>query len=174
MMRLLIAVSLLGCAVSAFAQPKLPGVPNTGERAPNDQVEGTIFEWYSVKQKSGEEKKEIKGKFRLEKKAVFDVSPRLALPSKKEVEKKVIEPIKKGDALNIRLPEGPQQKRLGEYTNISGGKVRINFNDKESLHGLMIIWKKKDTDDVWFGTYTEKEGAKTTAEWDVELRPIQD
>lgn len=55
----------------------------------------------------------------------------------------------------------PQQKRLGDIRSISGGRKRIDFNDPELLHGIMIIWQKKDTPDVWLGTYSKKEGRKT-------------
>jgi len=74
-----------------------------------------------------------------------------------------------GKGPNLKLPSGPQQKHLVEYHKISSGKLRFDFNDKDSLHGIMIV-QKKNTDDVYLGTFTEREG--TT--WDVELRPIQD
>ena len=38
----------------------------------------------------------------------------------------------------------------------------------------MIVQKKKNTDDVYIGTFTEREETKVIRTWDVELRPIQD
>jgi hypothetical protein len=76
--------------------------------------------------------------------------------------------------VNLKLPAPPQQKRLGEYRTITGGKLRFDFNDRESLNGIMVVGKKKKTDDVWIGTFTEREGTKVVRTWDVELRPIQD
>jgi hypothetical protein len=38
----------------------------------------------------------------------------------------------------------------------------------------MIIWRKKNTADVWMGTYKQRQAGKSTREWQVELRPIQD
>ena len=38
----------------------------------------------------------------------------------------------------------------------------------------MIVPKKKNTDDVYIGAFTEREGGKIIRTWDVELRPIQD
>ena len=91
-----------------------------------------------------------------------------------ETVKRVAEKLKRGEGVELRLPEPPQQKRIGEYKSLSKGRKRIDFNDMESLHDLMIIWPKKDSPGVWLGNYTEKEGRRTTSEWVVELREIQD
>lgn len=165
---------LLGISTS-FAQLPFPK-NNEGQRLPNDQIEGTIFEYRGKlqgKPQKDDEERALEGKFRIEGSAVFDVSPTLALPSKKEV-KKAVDGIVGGKGVNLKLPSAPQQKRLGEYHKISSGKLRMDFNDKESLNGIMIVSKKKNTDDVWFGTFTEREGTKIVRTWDVELRPIQD
>ena len=79
-----------------------------------------------------------------------------------------------GKGVELKLPAPPQQKRLGEYRSISGGKLRFDFNDKESLNGIMVVSRKKKTDDVWIGTFTEREAGRVVRTWDVELRPIQD
>lgn len=115
----------------------------------------------------------ISGRFRIEGNAVFDVRLVGVLPPRDKV-KRVAEKLKRGEGVELRLPEPPQQKRIGEYKSLSKGRKRIDFNDMESLHGLMIIWPKKDSPGVWLGNYTEKEGRRTTSEWVVELREIQD
>lgn len=166
---------LLGSSVSA--QLPIPGGnKETLPRLPNDQVEGTIWE-YSGKPKGqpkeGEKAPKLEGRFRTENQAILDVSRRLPIPPKDEV-KKVVEKVKEGELSEVKLPAAPQVKRLGEYRKIAGGKLRLDFNDKESLNGIMVIWPKKDTADVWLGTYTEKKDGKTVREWIVEVRPIED
>jgi hypothetical protein len=145
-------------------------------RSANDQVEGTIWEYRGKLEKdnvkNGETPK-LEGKFRLEDAAIFDISPTIKLPSKEEV-KKVIDKVATGKGGELKLPSAPQQKRLGEYRKLSGGKFRLDFSGEDSLNGLMIIWKKKDTQDVWMGTFDEREGTKTIRKWDVELRAIED
>lgn len=160
-----------------LAQLPIPrGGKETLSRLPNDQIEGTIWE-YSGKPKEqpkeGEKTPKLEGRFRTEKQAIMDVSRRLPIPPKDEV-KKVVEKVKEGELSEVKLPAAPQVKRLGEYRKISGGKLRLDFNDKESLNGIMIIWPKKDTADVWLGSYTEKKDGKTIREWIVEVRPIED
>jgi hypothetical protein len=159
----------------SVAQLPLPPAP-TGARAPDDQIEGTIFEYQGKLNgapKKDDEERKLAGKFRIEKSAVFDVSPTFALPSKEQV-KKAVDGVVAGKGVNLKLPAPPQQKRLGEYRTITGGKLRFDFNDRESLNGIMVVGKKKKTDDVWIGTFTEREGTKVVRTWDVELRPIQD
>jgi hypothetical protein len=90
------------------------------------------------------------------------------------VEKKVVEPLRRGEAIDLPLPEGAQQKRLGEYRKLSDGRLRLDLNDKESLNGLMILRPKKDARDVWIGTYQEKKDGKVVGEWNIEVRPIED
>jgi hypothetical protein len=173
---LALGMVLFGTFNSASAQLPFPPKGGEGQRLPNDNVEGTVFEYYGKLQgtpKNEDEDRKLAGKFRIEGSAVFDVSPTFALPSKGEV-KKAVDGIVAGKGANLKLPSGPQQKRLGEYRKISTGKLRFDFNDKESLHGIMIVQKKKNTDDVYIGTFTEREGTKVMRTWEVELRPIQD
>lgn len=143
-------------------------------RLPNDQVEGTIWEYKATpesKVRDGKKTNELKGKFRLEGKAIFAVSKRITVP--KGGPKEIVSKIREGG--EIKIPEGPQQKRLGEYRELSSkGKYRLDFDDKDSLHGIMIIWKKSNKSDVWMGTYKEMDGKKTTGEYVVELKPIED
>jgi len=171
-----IAIGWLSLLASpSVAQLPAPPAP-TGARAPDDQIEGTIFEYQgklSGTPKKEDEERTLAGKFRIEKSAVFDVSPTFALPSKDQV-KKAVDGVVAGKGVNLKLPPAPQQKRLGEYRTITGGKLRFDFNDKESLNGIMVVGKKKKTDDVWIGTFTERDGTKVIRTWDVELRPIQD
>jgi len=95
------------------------------------------------------------------------------VPSKEQV-KKAVDGVIAGKGGNLKLPAPPQQKRLGEFRAITGGKLRFDFNDKESLNGIMVVSRKKKTEDVWIGTFTEREETRVVRTWDVEWRPIQD
>lgn len=177
-----ISLSILFCSFAvgiAQAQPKLPFPPGPDNKESYDTIEGGIWEYRAKLEKNSdgsqtEKGKEITGKFRIEGSAVFDVSPTFKLPTKKEVDK-VIEKVKAGEGPELKLPSAPQQKRIGDIRTLSGGRTRIDFNDKDSLHGIMIVWKKKKSDDVFRGTYSEREGTKTVRSWEViEVRPIED
>lgn len=176
------SVCFLVLASSALAQLPVPvPVPVPGQsggnlaRLPDDQIEGTIFE-YKGTFKAGSaagEPEALEGKFRLEGSAIFDVGGVFRAPSAAEMEK-IKQKILSGKGGEIRLPGPPQQKRLGQYTKISGGRLRLDFDDKETMHGTMLINRKKGTDDVWIGTFAEREGAKVTKTWQVIVRPIED
>ena len=116
---------------------------------------------------------ELTGRFRVEGSAIFDVSRRFKLSPRKDV-KKVVDDIRSGKGVDVKLPAAPQQKRLGQYRKLGRGRLRLDLDDKESLNGIMIIWRKKNTSDVWLGTYAEKQGTRTVRDWQVELRPIED
>src|SRR5262249_39915519 len=122
--------------------------------------------------KAGEEKLELEGKFRLEGQAIFAVSGTIELPSADEV-KKTVKKVVEGKKIELPVPGAPQQNRIGEFKKISDGRLRLDFKDKESLNGIMIIWKRKD-DAVWIGTFDQRENGKTVRNWDVELRAIED
>jgi hypothetical protein len=158
-----------------MAQLPAPPAP-AGQRLPDDQIEGTIFEYQGkltgTPRKEGADRK-LAGKFRIEGSAVFDISPTFAVPSKEQV-KKAVDGVIAGKGGNLKLPAPPQQKRLGEFRAITGGKLRFDFNDKESLNGIMVVSRKKKTEDVWIGTFTEREETRVVRTWDVEWRPIQD
>ncbi|MGC3968506.1 MAG: hypothetical protein QM775_14345 [Pirellulales bacterium] len=175
-------VVALGFTTSASAQ--LPGppvpvpVPGGGNgknlaRLPDDQIEGTIFEYKGTFKRGEAAEDVLEGKFRLEGSAIFDVGGTFRAPSQAELEK-IKQKILSGKGGDIRLPGGPQQKRLGQYQKISGGRLRLDLDDKESLNGTMLINRKKGTDDIWIGTFAEKEGTKVIRTWQVQLRPIED
>jgi hypothetical protein len=205
-------VVLLFVAATTYARAdnplkKLTGNSDNLPRLPDDQIEGTVWEYYGTlkptkksepkskdKEKAKTDEDEpgmdegplpraevdhdeeiplLEGQFRTEDKAIFDISTRFRLPDKKKVEE-AIKAVKKGKLKDLKLPAPPQQKRIGEYRQIQGSKLRLDFNDKEGLNGLMVIWRKKNTEDVWIGTFTEKQGTKTIRQWSVELRPIED
>jgi hypothetical protein len=171
----LAAVLVFGAVKNGWAQPPLPPAGNL-QRLPDDQVEGTIFEYKGTlkeKPKEGEGTPTLEGKFRIEDSAILDVSPTFKLPSKEEV-KKLTDKIGSGKGVDLKLPAAPQQKRLGQYRRISKGKMRLDFDDRDSLQGIMILNQQKNTSDVWVGTFSEKDGKKLVRTWQVEVRPIED
>lgn len=170
-----ILILVLMPIASAPAQPPIQ-LPGQGQRLPDDDVEGTIFEYKCTpkkKAKEGEEVEQLEGQFRIEGTAVFAVTGQIKLPSPDDA-KKALDSLKKGKGLNLKAPGRPQQKRIGEYRKLSGKKRRFDFDDKDSLNGLMIVWKKKNTSDVWMGTFKQKEGDKVVKEYSVMVRPIED
>ena len=163
----------------ALAQPKLPlsKEADTLPRLPDDQIEGSIWE-YKGTLKEGEKTSEdedakIEGRFRIEGKAIFDASPGIPLPDREQV-KSAVEKARAGKLNEIKLPGAATEKRIGEYRKLANGRLRLDFNDADGLHGAMTIWKKKETDAVWMGTYNEIEKGKSVAEYVVELRFLSD
>lgn len=147
---------------------------STLDRLPDDQIEGTVWEYTATvsKDSADDEPEAMKGRFCTEGEAVFDLRRRLPIPTRGEVEE-TIESIRAGELDEISLPEGAQQKRIGEY-RYAKGKLLITFNDPKSLHGTMNLRKKKKTDTVWIGQYLEKEKKRVVQKWSVEVRPIED
>ncbi len=171
-------LSLLFSSLAAAQLPlPIPVPAPNGQRAPDDQVEGIIFEYKGTLRPTGkadEGKKEIEGKFRLEKTAIFDVSPTFRLPSKEEV-KQTADKVLSGKGVDVKLPQAPQQKRLGQFKKMATNKLRLDFDDKDTLVGAMILSKEKKTDDVWVGTFTERSSGGTVIKtYVVKVRPIQD
>ena len=177
----LVALSLTVGTGHGFADDPLKkllpgGKADTLSRLPDDQIEGTIWEYKGTlkdKLKEGEEAPTLEGRFRTENKAVFDSSRRLPLPEKKQVGK-AVKSAKEGNLKDLKLPDAPQEKRLGQYHTLKDGRLRLDFDDKDGLNGIMIVRLKKKTEDVWIGTYTEKKGKKVVQNWNVELRPLED
>lgn len=172
---LVACAAVFGLADTADAQLPIPlPVPgnNNGQRMPDDSVEGVIFE-YKGTFKRGEtaESEVLEGKFRLEKAAIFDVGGTFRAPSQAELEKIKNKLVKGGE---IPLPPKPQQKRLGQFQKTGGNKLRLEFDDKETMNGTMLLYYKKGTTDVWIGTFAEKEGTKVVRTWQVTVRPIED
>jgi hypothetical protein len=162
-------------ADEALAQLPLPPPPtNNGARAPDDSVEGVIFEYKGTfKRGDAPEEEVLEGKFRLEKTAIFDVGGTFRAPSAKELEK-IKDKILSGKGGAIPLPPKPQQKRLGQFTKTGGNKLRLEFDDKESMNGTMLLYKNKTNADTFVGTFAEKEGTKVVRTWQVTVRPIED
>jgi hypothetical protein len=181
MIWLLGGLVVLGFADAAVAQLPVPvPVPVPGQsgnlqRLPDNTVEGLILEYKGTFKASATaaEPEVLEGKFRMEKSAVFDVGGTFRAPTAAELEK-LKNQILSGKGGELRLPPKPQQKRIGQYQKTTGDKLRIEFDDKDSLNGTMLLFHKKGTGDVWVGTFAEREGTKLVRTWQVTVRPIED
>jgi len=175
---LVVGFSIFGLVDSAAAQlpvpiPAPPGA-GSGQRLPDDQIEGIVFEYKGTfKRGEAAESEVLEGKFRLEKTAIFDVGGTLRAPSPADLEK-IKNKLLSGKGADIKLPQPPQQKRIGQFHKTTGDKLRLEFDDKDSMFGTMLLYHKKGTADVWHGTFAEKEGTKVVRTWQVSVRPIQD
>lgn len=172
---LMLIFSLLAGEGQAQPKPPFSKEAETLPRLADDQIEGTIWE-YKGQRKDGEKIRDddvIEGKFRIEGKAIFDSSSGIPLPDREQV-KAAVEKAKEGKLKEIKLPGPATEKRIGEYRKLANGRLRLDFNDPEGLHGNMTIWRKKDSDTVWLGTYNEIEKGKSVKEYVVELRFLSD
>jgi hypothetical protein len=160
-----------------LAQLPPPPVPApSGQRLPDNTVEGIIFEYSGMLDpatKSKGEDKPLEGRFRLEKTAIYDLSPTIKLPTKAEVEK-VVDGVASGDPGKIKLPEKPQQKRLGQFQKTGQGRLRLDFDNKEAMVGTMMLFKEKGNADVWVGTFTERINGAAGRVWKIKARPVED
>lgn len=148
------------------------------QRAPYDDVEGTIWEYKAEpeKPKEGDTPSKLEGRIRLEGNAIFDANKRVKRSGEGSLRDKLGR-FRSGETDEIRVPSGPEEERIGEYRKLDSGKVRLDFNDDKTLHGLMLIWPKPDAPDgVWLGQYTETDPRTDKKErvWIVELRKIKD
>lgn len=165
-------------AVAQLPPPPIPvpGPSSNGARMPDNTVEGVIFEYsgtLDLASKGKGEDKPLEGRFRLEKTAIFDLSPTMRLPTKAEVEK-VVEGVQSGDPGKIKLPEKPQQKRLGQFQKTGSGRLRLDFDNKEAMVGTMMLFKEKGNTDVWVGTFTERIDGRAGRVWKIKARPVED
>ena len=177
----LACISLIAASVPVYAQlppppVPVPGASSNGQRLPDNTVEGIIFEYSGTLDpatKGKGEDKPLEGRFRLEKTAIYDLSPTARLPTKAEVEK-VVEGVQSGDPGKIKLPEKPQQKRLGQFQKTGAGRLRLDFDNKEAMVGTMTLFKEKGNADVWVGTFTERVDGRAARVWKIKARPVED
>ena len=147
------------------------------DRRPNDDVEGTIWEYKSTKYKStlkkGEEAPVLSGRIRIEGNAVFKADKKIKIGGENNRRKK-LKDLASGKGAEIDLGKQVDGERIGEYRKMSNGKYRFDFNDEDGLHGVMIAWPKDGVKGVWLADYSQKDGSKTTGKWLMELRAIKD
>lgn len=174
--------SILGAAVvlvSFFALPdSSPAEPLRGKllqkqstsasrpRSPNDQIEGTIWT-YKV---SPTGSKSLEGRFRVEGDGVFAVDRVMKTPFQPSQLRNALG----GQQSEIKLPNQPQQKRIGDLKKISGNRYRIDFFDDQPFTGMMIVWQPDRKSSHWIGDFRELNDGHYGEKWDVDLRPSED
>lgn len=152
---------------------------DTMKRLPNDNIEGTIWEYQGTLEKGeldGQKKATIAGMFRSEGEALFAVGGVIRLPGIEDI-KKAIEALRKGEPKLIRLPTG-KPKRIGDFSRSRSGRLTLKFDDEsedpDALYGTMILRPKKGQTSVFLGDFQEKEGKKTVRTWQMTVRTVQD
>ena len=178
----LAAIAVALCLVPAehsYAQRRKNLQGSTTEfrpRMPNDQIEGTVWEYHSTKYhfrlEDGEQARQLEGRFRVEGNAIF-LDKQVVSTASREQRVAQLKRLAQGGG-EVAIPNGPEEKRIGEYRKIDGAKYRFEFHDDEGLHGILIAWPKEGSPGVWLANYYEKDGNQTTGKWSMELRGIED
>ncbi|MEK6259542.1 MAG: hypothetical protein AABP62_13070 [Planctomycetota bacterium] len=187
-------IVLLGClllgAGLADAQPAIKSriEKSTTTRRPNDDLEGTVWQYRATrKEKGGKETEEkeivLEGRFRIEEKGVFEADKQIELPGKRlpglrkndKGEGKAAGDSKddsKGKSVTVPSAKG---RRVGDVTKLSDGKTKLVIEAKDfPLQGIVLVWPKKDRPGVWMGTYQERKNDKNGDKWVIELRESED
>ena len=151
----------------------------TANRAPDDNVEGTVWEYKGKLEKGeldGKKEAQIAGTFRLEEEAVFAIGDSIRLPGVDDI-KKLIEELREGRAKMIKLPDF-KPKRIGDFKVSRNGRLTLSFDDESedpnALFGQMILRPKKRQTSVFIGDFREKEGKRTVRTWQMTVRKVQD
>jgi len=179
----LLAVSLIATS-EALANP-LDAVRNrlengaTANRAPDDNVEGTVWEYKGKLEKGqldGKKEAQIAGAFRLEGEGIFAIGDTIRLPGLDDIEELIAE-LRKGRAKLIKLPDF-KPKRIGDFKISKNGRLTLSFDDESedpnALFGQLILRPKKRQTSVFIGDFREKEDKKTIRTWQMTVRKIQD
>ncbi len=187
-------IVLFGCLLLrtglADAQPAIKSriEKSTTTRRPNDDLEGTIWQYRATRKGKGDketEEKEIvlEGRFRIEEKGVFEADKQIELPGRplpglrknNKDEGKAEGNSKdnsKGKSITVPSAKG---RRVGDVTKTNDGKTKLVIEAKDfPLQGIVIVWPKKDRPGVWMGTYQERKNDKNGDKWVIELRESED
>lgn len=174
-MRIAVPTTALAVALSIASSPiqaqiRVPRIIATDSdnlpRRPNDQIEGTIFEYTAVRSESSED---LSGRFRIEERGIYSVSREVA---PQELRRAVRDALANGNRLS--LPTTPQENRIGDVIPMMDGRYKLDFVDFEDLPGFAVIWPKKDRPGVWMGYFQELTDGKSGERWTIEIRESQD
>lgn len=169
----LIPLVLLGMCAGvtgpALAQLPLPPRTDSVPRLPNDQIEGSVWQFKATKR--GEEKP-IEARFRVSDGAILEVP---APPEVKPGENSKTPPEKIKEALE-KLGPKVADKRIGDVQKMDNGKTKLVFLEGP-LRGQAIIAPVKNKSGVWSGEYrqrTDPANEKLGPLWKLELRQSED
>ncbi|MEN1681537.1 MAG: hypothetical protein AAGJ46_18300 [Planctomycetota bacterium] len=177
--------TLLGVADLAYAQLPIRNMLERSDnlkRRPNDDVEGTIWD-YKGKLTKGEidgkkagdkDVPALEGMWRLEGEAIFAVGATLRTPGAGE-RGRLRESLRSGKSTTIKMQSG-KPKRVGQYRISDSGRLIFTLDDESEggLFGTLTLRKDKDQKTVYFGDFKEKEGKKTIRTWRMTVRKVQD
>ncbi|MEM9186229.1 MAG: hypothetical protein AAGB00_06995 [Planctomycetota bacterium] len=151
----------------------------TLERLPDDNVEGTIWEYKGTLEKgelNGKKQASIAGTFRLEDGGIFAVGQAIRLPGKDDIEE-LIADLRAGRPKFLKLPGGTP-KRIGDFKVDRSKRMSLNFDDTSdepnALFGSMVLRPKKGSAQVFHGDFREKDGKKTVRNWQMTVRKVMD
>lgn len=176
--------SLIGANV-AQAQPALKSriEKSTTNRPPNDNLEGTIWQFRAERKDKDGKEIVLEGRFRIEEKGVFEVDKQIELPGRplpglrkndKGEGKKAVDSKDDTKRKSITVPNA-HGRRVGDVANTNEGKTKMVIEAKDfPLQGIVIVWPKKDRPGVWMGTYQERKNDKNGDKWVIELRESED
>lgn len=182
-------VVALACLVDgasrAEAQPVIKSriEKGTTNRPPNDNLEGTIWQYRAERKDNDGKELVLEGRFRVEEKGIFEVDKQIELPARPlpGLRKNNKDDFKgagdtkddsKGKSITVPSAKG---RRVGDVTKTNDGKSKLVIDAKDfPLQGIVIVWPKKDRPGVWMGTYQERKNDKNGEKWVIELRESED
>lgn len=164
----LLTVAFCLVAVPAYAQLPLPPRTDSVPRLPNDNIEGSIWQFKATKR--GEEKP-IEARFRVSDGAILEVPtpPDVKPGDGKTPPERVKEVLEK-------LGPKVADKRIGDLEKMANGKTKLVFNEGPLL-GQAIITPVKDKTGVWSGEYRQRidpNNQKLGPIWKLEMRHAED
>ncbi len=173
--RSVLLVSLLSSCVTPAPAQTRPGplrpANGTAPRAPNDQVEGSVWQFKATRQ---EVEKPITATFRVEENAILQIEKEIATEEPSTgTPKRPRDRIKAGDGIKIPMAK---TKRVGDVAQMENGKIKLIFTEGP-LQGQAIIAPMKDRPGVWSGEYRQRLDDKTEKLgplWKLELRESED
>lgn len=179
-----LACSLIGASVIE-AQPAIKSriEKATTNRPPNDNLEGAIWQYRAERKDKDGKEIVLEGRFRIEEKGVFEADKQIELPGRPlpGLRKNIKDEGKaagdskddsKGKSFTVPSAKG---RRVGDVTKTNDGKTKMVIEAKDfPLHGIVIVWPKKDRPGVWLGTYQERKNDKNGDKWVIELRESED
>ena len=172
--RSVVLAGLLFSGVTAAPAQTRPGplrpANGTAPRAPNDQVEGSVWQFKATRQ---EVEKPITATFRVEENAILQIEKEI--PTEEPSTGTPKRPRDRIKAGGIKLPAA-KTKRVGDVTKMDNGKTKLIFTEGP-LQGQAIIAPLKDRPGVWSGEYRQRLDDKTEKLgplWKLELRESED
>lgn len=183
---LVLMIVLLGSSghprVAEAQTPVVPRRDNGAPRRPNDNLEGTIWQYRATRKDKDKKEVVIEGRLRIEENGVFEVDMPVELPGKRllglrkddKAAKKSDDGASEEPKRKVTVPT-TRGRRVGDVSKLDDGRTKLVIEAKDfPLQGILILWPKKDRPGVWMGTYQERKNDKNGEKWAIELREGED